>query len=236
MEHMKLGDHNAYSTASVSALEPAGYQKASTASGTKRKRQSDTDLEDLQPLKKGVLCLVAINYLNTTPPQSMDERNEFLEFLEKTRTCITGVFVGSLVITVKCDSLKSLEELWKEYSCGRLGKMVQDCFVTEKILKELNLAELKLKTTMDIEEYNAYKLYFLEKDALRGQLKERKRPGPLKNCFEMIKNTTHHLFNMVHHRVNRGVEGGPGFDQDRNNYFMTKLMLTMYTMTICSLK
>ena len=171
-------------TASVSALEPVGYQKASTSSGTKRKRQSDTDLEDLQPLKKGVLCLVAINYLNTTPPQSMDERNEFLEFLEKTRTCITGVFVGSLVITVKRDSLKSLEELWKGYSCGRLVKMVQDCFVTESILKELNLAELKLKTTMDIEEYNAYKLYFLEKDALRGQLKERKRPGPLQKCFE----------------------------------------------------
>ena len=60
---------------------------------------------------------------------------------------------------------------------------------------------------MDIEEYNAYKLYFLEKDVLRGQLKERKRPGPLEKCFEMIKNTTHHLFNMVHHRVNRGVEG-----------------------------
>ena len=204
---MKLGDHNAYSTASVSALEPAGYQKASTASGTKRKRQSDTDLEDLQPLEKKVLCSIAMNYLNTTPPQSRDERNEFLEFLEKTKVLITGVSVGSLVITVKCDSLKSLEELWKGYSCGLLGKMIQDCFVTEKILKELNLAELKLKTTMDIEEYNAYKLYFLEKDALRGQLKERKRPGPLKKCFEMIKNTTHHLFNMVHHRVNRGVEG-----------------------------
>ena len=204
---MKLGDHNAYRTASVSALEPAGYQKASTASGTKRKRQSDKDLEDLQPLEKKVLCSIAMNYLNTTPPQSRDERNEFLEFLEKTKVLITGVSVGSLVITVKCNSLKSLEELWKEYSCGRLGKMVRDCFVTEKILKELNLAELKLKTTMDIEEYNAYKLYFLEKDALRGQLKERKRPGLSEKCFEMIKNTMHHSFNMVHHRVNRGVEG-----------------------------
>ena len=60
---------------------------------------------------------------------------------------------------------------------------------------------------MDIEEYNAYKLYFLEKDALRGQLKERKRPGLSEKCFEMIKNTMHHSFNMVHHRVNRGVEG-----------------------------
>ena len=184
MEHMKLGDHNVYSTASVSALEPAGYQKASTALGTKRKRQSDTDSEDLLPFERKVLCSIAMKYFDTTPPQSRDERNEFLEFLEKTKVLITGVSVGSLVITVKCDSLKSLEELWKGYSCGLLGKMVQDCFVTEKILKELNLVELKLKTTMDIEEYNACKLYFLKKDALRGQLKERKRPGPCKNVLK----------------------------------------------------
>ena len=184
MEHMKLADHDAYSTASVSALEPAGYQKASTASGTKRKRHSDADLEDLQPLKEKVLCLIAMNYLDTTPPQSRDERNEFQKYLQEMKVLITGVSVGSLVITVKFDFLKSLEKLWEHYSCSHLDKMVQDCFVTEKILKELNLAELKLKTTMDIEEYNAYKLYFLEKDALRGQLKERKRPGPLQKCFE----------------------------------------------------
>ena len=181
---MKLADHDAYSTASVSAGEPAGYQKASTASGTKRKRHSVADLEDPQPLKKKVLCLIAMNYLDTTPAQSRDERNEFKEYLQEMKVFIIGVSVGSLVITVKCDSLSSLEELWEDYSCGLLDKMVRDCFVTEKILKELNLAELKLKTTMDTEEYNAYKLYFLEKDALRGQLKEIKRPGPLQKCFE----------------------------------------------------
>ena len=184
MEHIKLADHDAYSTASVSALEPTGYQKASTASGAKRKRQSDTDLEDLELLQKRALSLIAINYINTTPPQSRDERNEFEEYLDKMKVRILDVSVKSLVITVKCESLKSLEELWEDYSCGLLDKMVRDCFVTEKILKELNLAELKLKTTMDIEEYNEYKLYFLEKDALRGQLKERKRPGPLQKSFE----------------------------------------------------
>ena len=204
---MKCADQDAYNTASVLALEPAGYQKASTASGTKRKRHSVVDLEDPQPLKKKVLCLIAMNYLDTTPAQSRDERNEFKEYLQEMKVFIVGVSVGSLVITVKCDSLSSLEELWEDYSCGLLDKMVRDCFVTEKIMKELNLAELKLKTTMDIEEYNAYKLYFLEKDALRGQLKERKRPGLSEKCFEMIKNTMHHSFNMVHHRVNRGVEG-----------------------------
>ena len=184
---MKCADQDAYSTASVLALEPAGYQKASTASGPKRKTESDADLEDLQPLKKKVLCLIAMNYLDTTPAQSRDERNEFKEYLQEMKVFIIGVSVGSLVITVKCDSLSSLEELWEDYSCGLLDKMVQDCFVTEKILKELNLAELKLKTTMDIGEYNAYKLYFLKKDALRGQLKERKRPGLSEKCFEMIK-------------------------------------------------
>ena len=127
--------------------------------------------------EREVLCRVAQNYLVHSPPRTREERLEFIEHLREVGTLITGVKLRSLVITVKCDSLKSLEELWKMYSCGHLGKMVQDCFVTEKILKELNLAELKLKTTMDLEEYNAYKLYFLEKDALKGQLKERKRPG-----------------------------------------------------------
>ena len=127
--------------------------------------------------EREVLCKVAENYLVHSPPRTREERRELIEYLQEVGTVIRRVKLRSLVITVKCDSLKSLEELWKMYSCGHLGKMVQDCFVTEKILKELNLAELKLKTTMDLEEYNAYKLYFLEKDALKGQLKERKRPG-----------------------------------------------------------
>ncbi|XP_022809194.1 uncharacterized protein LOC111346152 [Stylophora pistillata] len=83
------------------------------------------------------------------------------------RVLLTGVSIGSLLITVKCDSLESLERLWEEHSCGHLDKMVQDCFVTEKVFKELHLVELKLKTTMDIEEYNACKVYF-ERDALRA--------------------------------------------------------------------
>ena len=120
---MKLADHDTYSTASVSAMEPAGYQKASTASDTKRKRQSDTDLEDLQPLKEKVMCLIAMNYLRTTPPQSRDEHSEFQKYLQEMKVLITGVSVGSLVITVKCDSLKSLEEIWEDYSHGLLDNV-----------------------------------------------------------------------------------------------------------------
>ena len=118
-------------------------------------------------LKEKVLCLIALNYLQTTPPQSREERNEFKEYLKEMGIVITGTSVGSLVIKVECHSPQSLEKLWKDYSNGHLEKVVQDCFVTEKILKELNLTELKLKTTMDEGEYNACRALF-KKDAHRG--------------------------------------------------------------------
>ena len=126
---------------------------------------SDPQTEDLQ--RELVTSLIARNYLQTTPPRSSEEHNSFKEYLKEMKLIITGVAEGSLVITVKCESLIILEELWTDYSSGHLGEVVQNCFVTEKILKELNLAELRLKTTMDVEEYNVCKMFF-EKDALRG--------------------------------------------------------------------
>ena len=120
-----------------------------------------------QQKKEEIFLSVIRNYFQTTSPQSIEEFNRFMEYMKQMRLIITGVSEGSVVITVKCESLMILEELWTDYSSGHLGEVVQNCFVTEKILKELNLAELRLKTTMDIEEYNACKMFF-EKDALRG--------------------------------------------------------------------
>ena len=134
-----------------------------TASGS----VSYSQKEHLEAFEKEIFLSIAGNYLQTTPPQSPEERNRFKEYMKEMRFIITGVSVGSLVITVKCESLMILEDLWTDYLSGHLGEVVQNCFVTEKILKELNLAELRLKTTMDIEEYNACKMFF-EKDALRG--------------------------------------------------------------------
>ena len=119
------------------------------------------------PTQSEVLCSIASRYLEDISPRSREDYSNFLTYMEKMRVTLTGVAVGSLVITVKCVSLQILEELWKDYSSGHLGEVVQKCFVTEEILKELNLAELKLKTTMEEEEYKACKIYF-EKTALRG--------------------------------------------------------------------
>ena len=142
------------------------YQRASSMLPTGGS-VSHSETEDPQALKERVLCAIAMNYLKNTPPQSIEGHNKFEEHMTKMRAIITGVSMGSLVITVKCESLQILEKLWSEYSSGRLGEMVQNCFVTEKILREFNLNELKLKTTMDIEEYKARKVYF-ERVALRG--------------------------------------------------------------------
>ena len=130
-------------------------------------RVSNPQTEDLKALKEKQFLTILKNYYQTTDPHSIEEWNLFKEYLKEMRTIITGVSDGSLVITVKCESLMILEEFWTDYSSGHLGEVVQNCFVTEKILKELNLAELRLKTTIDIEEYNACKMFF-EKDAPKG--------------------------------------------------------------------
>ena len=138
-------------------VQQPGTSATSAASGSVSYQQKSEEL----------FQSIVRNYFQTTPPQSTEEFKRFVEYMKEMRLIITGASYGSLLLTVKCESLMILEELWTDYSSGHLGEVVQNCFATEKILKELNLAELRLKTTTDIEEYNACKMFF-EKDALRG--------------------------------------------------------------------
>ena len=142
-------------------------QPGASATSAASERVSNPQTEDLKALKEKQFLEILKNFYQATDPHSIEEWNWFIAYLKELRTIITGVSDGSLVITVKCESLMILEEFWTDYSSGHLGEVVQNCFVTEKILKELNLAELRLKTTIDIEEYNACKMFF-EKDAPKG--------------------------------------------------------------------
>ena len=119
------------------------------------------------PTEEELFRLIVSNYMQTTPPTSMNEHNSFLRYIKEVRSTVTSVKVGSLVITVKCDSLEALEELWGEYTSGHLGEVIQRCFVTEEILTELSLLDLKLKTTILEEDYKTYRLYF-EKESAKG--------------------------------------------------------------------
>ena len=70
------------------------------------------------PTEGEVLRLIASNYLLNTPPKCRADHDAFLAHMEKMRVIITGVDIGSLLITVKCDSLEILERLWEDYLSG----------------------------------------------------------------------------------------------------------------------
>jgi len=170
VEKVKSAEQNTQGRTPVSAIESGGSQdgehlEAFAASVPSGHTQPESEVS--QAFTEKVLCLIASRYVEGTSPSSEDDFDRFMAYMEKMRVIITGVGVGSLLITVKCDSLQILDRLWEDYLCGHLGEVVQRCFVTEEILTELNLAELKLKTTMSEEVYKACKEYF-EKDPARG--------------------------------------------------------------------
>ena len=174
MEHAKNTTQDRTASAVESEGSQGGKHQAPSAVPVSSGQTQDSCTQDEAhqspnpiPTKEELFCLIIANYLQKTPPSCKAEHDDFMAYAKKMRLIITGVSIGSLLITVKCDSLQILERLWEDYSCGRLGEVVQRCFVTEEILTELGLAEVKLKTTISEEEYEACKKY-LGKDPGSG--------------------------------------------------------------------
>ena len=171
VDTMKHAEHNTQDR-TVSAIESEGSQSGEHQVASGQTQASCTQDEARQtpnpiPTKEDLFCLIIANYLQKTPPSCKADHDDFMAYAKEMRLIITGVSIGSLLITLKCYSLQILERLWDDYSCGRLGEVVQRCFVTEEILTELGLAEVKLKTTISEEEYEASKKY-LGKDPGSG--------------------------------------------------------------------
>ena len=92
-----------------------------------------------------------------------EERSDFIRYLEDVnKVLVVGCHQGSLVVTVRCSSLKTLQLLWKDYHTGHLNEMAQKFLVTEDLLKALGLIEVKLTTTIEEEEYRACKNFLLQ--------------------------------------------------------------------------
>ena len=92
---------------------------------------------------------------------STTEENGFVQHLEDVdQAPAVDANVGSLVLTVKCSSLEILERLWQDYSSGHLGKVAQEFLVTERVLEDLGLVELKLKITISEEDYQEGRRHF----------------------------------------------------------------------------
>lgn len=109
-----------------------------------------------------ILKLIEKVYLKTHNPSGADEENKFQEFMAELDLEITDTFLGSLVISLKINSLQILENLWNVYCSGYLGKMVQSCLATDYVLNQLNLRELKLEATILKEDYEACRGHFTQ--------------------------------------------------------------------------
>jgi len=127
---------------------------------TSHERKADTSF----PTAQQVLNLAASKYLKTIDPSKPEDLNGFVYYLEKVRkTLIVETHLGSLIITVDCSSLEILDDLWYDYCNGFLNKMVQKFLVTEEVLKELGVIDVKVTTTILEEDYMACREYLLQR-------------------------------------------------------------------------
>ena len=112
------------------------------------------------PSTQQIMNSVASKYLNNRNLSTPEDRSDFIRYLKEVReVLVLDCQSGSLIITVECVSLKILEDLWQDYCTGNLGRVVQECLVTEDILKELGLSEIKLITTIDEKDYKDCQKY-----------------------------------------------------------------------------
>ena len=108
------------------------------------------------PSSQEVLNLIAKKYLQELNPSTPEEFNKFMQYMKEVRKVIVvDVQNGSLILILECSSLQILEELWEDYCTGHLNEVAQKFLVTDEILKEFGLAEVKLTTTINEEEYKA---------------------------------------------------------------------------------
>ena len=106
------------------------------------------------PSSQEVLNSIATKYLQELNPSTPEEFNKFIQYMKEVRKVIVvDVQSGSLILILECSSLQILDELWEDYSAGHLSEMAQKYLVTEEILKEFGLDEVKLTITIREEEY-----------------------------------------------------------------------------------
>ena len=119
----------------------------------------------IYPSTQEVMNLITAECFKTINPSTLEELNGFCEYLSTIRQLlIVDKKMGSLIITVQCNSLQILDGLWEDYCAGHLQEVAQRYLVTRDILKELGVDELQLTVTIKEEEYRACRKRLLRHD------------------------------------------------------------------------
>ena len=87
-----------------------------------------------------------------------------IKHIEKTyNLALESVGVGSLEMKFRCPTLKSLEHLWSDYQSGYLNEIAEKYLVTNDMKEKLNLKTVRLKTTIEDENYRNCRKILMEK-------------------------------------------------------------------------
>ena len=141
------------------AIEQGGASSTQNVSGT------ENVVGRRGPSSQEVLNLIADSYLQAIHPPNLEELNGFLQYMQEVRKVIIVDFkTGSLIITVRCTSLRILDDLWKDYCTGYLQEVAQTYLVTEDILQQWGLDSVQLTLTIREEKYKAYRKNFLNNE------------------------------------------------------------------------
>ncbi|XP_015778868.1 PREDICTED: uncharacterized protein LOC107356762 isoform X1 [Acropora digitifera] len=109
------------------------------------------DEEEKELVKEMLTQLV-----QTCDDQSRDFRGlkSFNYNLIKTyKALVLNVSEGSIVVSLRCPTLESLEHLWSDYRSGDLDKLAERYLVTDDMKEKLKLEKSYLKITIDEENY-----------------------------------------------------------------------------------
>ena len=69
------------------------------------------------------------------------------------KALVFNVSEGSIVVSLRCPTLESLEHLWSDYRSGDLDKLAERYLVTDDMKEKLKLEKSYLKVTIDEENY-----------------------------------------------------------------------------------
>ena len=118
---------------------------------------------DVVPNIQDLLIMIADRHFKRRDKSNAEKLDDFVEYMERVRkVLIVDAQTGSLIVTVECGSLDILDDLWYDFCTGHLNEMAQKYLVTEDILKEFGLVEVKLSTTIQEEEYRAARECFMQ--------------------------------------------------------------------------
>ena len=111
---------------------------------------------------------VYIRYRNISTAEGVSALIEHIQ--ETYNLALKSVGVRSLEISFQCPSLESLERLWSDYQSGHLNDIAKRYLVTDDMKNKLNLKHVRLKTTIEDENYRICKMILMEEPCEFGIL------------------------------------------------------------------